>query len=155
MYNRNSAITYAHRWALSRNPAYLDFSALGGDCTNFVSQCLFAGAGVMNFTPVYGWFYRSGNDRTPSWTGVEFLYRFLVSNRGPGPYASLVPRSSVLPGDIVQLAHAGERYTHAALIVSIADDELFVASHSNDAWMKPLSSYAQPIRRFLHIEGVR
>ena len=29
----------------SRNPAYLDFHGLGGDCTNFVSQCLYAGAG--------------------------------------------------------------------------------------------------------------
>ena len=42
------------RWALLRNPAYLDFHGLGGDCTTFVSQCLYAGAGVMNRTPVYG-----------------------------------------------------------------------------------------------------
>ena len=32
--------------------------------------------------------------------------------------------------------------------------DLFVASHSEDAWMKPLSAYRQGIRMFLHIEGV-
>ena len=33
----------------------------------------------MNFTPVMGWYYRSSYDRTPSWTGVEYLYHFLVA----------------------------------------------------------------------------
>ena len=75
VYNRDAAVTYAARWAFSRNPAYLDFQQLGGDCTNFVSQCLYAGSGVMNFTPVYGWYYRTASNRTASWTGVEYLYR--------------------------------------------------------------------------------
>ena len=73
-YNRQAAYDYAKKWALGRNPAFYDFSAIGGDCTNFASQCIYAGAGVMNYTPTFGWFYRSANDRTPSWTGVEFLY---------------------------------------------------------------------------------
>ena len=53
-YNREAAVAYAHRWAYFRNPAYFDYSGIGGDCTNFASQCVFAGAGVMNFTPTYG-----------------------------------------------------------------------------------------------------
>ena len=77
-YNRRRAISYANRWALSRNPAYYDFSEIGGDCTNFVSQCLYAGSRVMNYTPETGWYYISVNERSPSWTGVEFLYQFLV-----------------------------------------------------------------------------
>lgn len=84
-YDEAAAVAYAKRWALLRNPAYLDFHGLGGDCTNFVSQCLYAGAGVMNRTPVYGWYYLTGNNRTASWTGVEYLYRFLTANKGPGP----------------------------------------------------------------------
>ena len=51
------AVAYARRWAFGRNPDYYDFSRLGGDCTNYASQVLFAGAGVMNFTPTYGWYY--------------------------------------------------------------------------------------------------
>lgn len=44
-YNRGKAVAYALEWAMSRNPAYLDFEELGGDCTNFASQCLLAGRG--------------------------------------------------------------------------------------------------------------
>ena len=79
-YNREAAVAYAREWALSRNPAYYDYSELGGDCTNFASQCIYAGAGVMNYTPVFGWYYISSAERTASWTGVEFLYNFLTQN---------------------------------------------------------------------------
>ena len=54
-YRRDLAVAYAHRWAYGRNPAYFDYEELGGDCTNYASQCLFAGVGVMNYTPTYGW----------------------------------------------------------------------------------------------------
>ena len=77
-YDRGAAVDYARRWALSRNPAFYDFSDIGGDCTNFVSQCIYAGAGVMNYTKDTGWYYISSSDRTPSWTGVEYLYDFLI-----------------------------------------------------------------------------
>ena len=50
-YDRAKAVAYAERWALSRNPRYYDFEDIGGDCTNFASQCIYAGAGVMNWTP--------------------------------------------------------------------------------------------------------
>lgn len=48
-YDRNLAISYAKRWALSRNPKYYNFDAVGGDCTSFISQCLFAGSQKMNY----------------------------------------------------------------------------------------------------------
>ena len=68
-YDREAAVAYARRWALGRNPRFGDFSALGGDCANFASQCLWAGWGDMT----EGWHYRSMNERTPSWSGVRFL----------------------------------------------------------------------------------
>ena len=37
-YNREAAVSYARRWALGRNPAYMDYELWGGDCTNFISQ---------------------------------------------------------------------------------------------------------------------
>jgi hypothetical protein len=43
-YDRARALAYAEKWALSRNPAYFSFDGLGGDCTNFISQCLYAAA---------------------------------------------------------------------------------------------------------------
>ena len=102
-YNRDAAVSYARRWALGRNPAYYDFESIGGDCTNFASQCIYAGAKTMNFTSVFGWYYRSSYDRTASWTGVEYLYEFLVNNRGLGPYSSVVSQWEAKPVDIVQL----------------------------------------------------
>lgn len=41
-YDRNSAIAYAKKWALSQNPRYYNFDPVGGDCTSFISQCLYA-----------------------------------------------------------------------------------------------------------------
>ena len=102
-YDRKAAAEYARKWALGRNPAYYDFSRIGGDCTNFASQCLYAGAKVMNFTPVTGWFYINANDRTASWTGVEYFYRFLVGNDGPGPFAEETDLKKLEIGDFVQL----------------------------------------------------
>ncbi len=154
VYLRDKAVEYARRWALGRNPAYLDFNGIGGDCANFMSQCLYAGCGVMNFTPLYGWYYIDSEKRTPSWTGVEYQYEFLTGNKGAGPYAVTVDKYDAVPGDIVQLARTGERYTHSALITAVSGGELYVAAHTFDAWMRPLSEYTHPRRRFLHITGV-
>ena len=148
IYDRRAAVEYARRWALGRNPAYYDFTALGGDCTSFASQCLFAGAGVMNDTPVTGWYYRSANDRTASWTGVEFLYRFLTENAGPGPSAAEVSRERCRIGDLIQLGR--ERFYHTLVIVQ-TEPELLVCTHTVDSLNRPLASYDYDRARFLHV----
>ena len=153
-YDRSAAVTYARRWALGRNPAYYDFQELGGDCTNFASQCIFAGAGVMNYTPVTGWFYRSASDRAAAWTGVEYLYAFLVNNRSVGPYARVVSALEAQPGDVVQLGTRTGRFYHTPVITAVTP-QLLVAAHTFDALDRPLASYSYAAARFLHIEGVR
>lgn len=154
-YNRAAAVAYAERWALSRNPAYYDFENLGGDCTNFASQCIYAGCGVMNYTPVTGWFYITANNRTASWTGVEFLYRFLVNNTGAGPFARVVPRTQVQTGDIVQLGTSEGRFYHSPVVVGVIGNEIYLAAHTYDALWRPLSTYSFDRLRCLHIEGAR
>ena len=67
-YDRKAAVLYAHAWAYGRNPAFYDYEQVGGDCTNFASQCIFAGCGIMNFTPTYGWYYITANQKAPAWT---------------------------------------------------------------------------------------
>lgn len=153
-YDRRAAAAYARRWALGRNPAYYDFTALGGDCTNFASQCLFAGSGVMNYTPVTGWYYRSAADRTASWTGVEYLYRFLTDKRGPGPYARLCGLGELAPGDLIQLGDGTGRFYHCLVVLRPGPDPR-VAAHDYDALDRPLSDYLYARSRFLHVEGVR
>lgn len=39
-YRRDLAVAYADRWWNAGNPAFEEFDV---DCTNYVSQCLFAG----------------------------------------------------------------------------------------------------------------
>ena len=153
-YNRQAAVKYAHRWALSRNPRYYDFEKLGGDCTSFASQSIFAGAGVMNYTPVMGWYYRSASDRTPSWSGVEYLHNFLVNNRSVGPYGHIVQERDARPGDIVQLRRYDSGFYHSPVITA-TEPEILVAAHSFDVIDRPLSDYDYDIARFISIDGVR
>lgn len=153
-YNRTAAVDYARKWALKRNPAYYNFDSVGGDCTNFASQCVFAGAGIMNFTPLMGWYYRSSSDRTPSWSGVEYLFNFLTNNKSVGPFAHIVSEKEVLPGDIVQLGTGSGSFYHSPVITSI-EGEILVAAHTFDALDRPLTSYSYNVARFLHIDGVR
>ena len=108
----------------------------------------------MNFTPVMGWYYRSSNDRTASWTGVEFLYNFLVNNECIGPYARIVSQREAEPGDIVQLGTASGDFYHSPVITAVTPT-ILIAAHTYDALDIPLSSYAYEVARFLHIEGVR
>lgn len=153
-YDREAAVAYARAWALLRNPAYYDFENVGGDCTSFASQCVYAGARTMNFTPVLGWYYRTSRDRTASWSGVEYLYNFLTANDGVGPYAREVSRREAQPGDIVQLGTADGHFYHSPVITAVSL-EILVAAHTNDAVDRPLSSYDAEVLRFLHIVGVR
>lgn len=153
-YNRTAAVAYARKWAMSRNPSYYNFEKIGGDCTNFASQCIFAGAKVMNYTKVLGWYYNSSNDRTASWSGVEYLYKFLINNRSLGPYAREVTGDEVMPGDIVQLGTQSSHFYHSPVIIS-TEPQILVAAHTFDALDRPLSSYIYDKARFLHIEGVR
>lgn len=154
-YDRKAAYEYAKKWAFRRNPKYYDFSAIGGDCTNFASQCIYAGAGVMNYTPTFGWFYISANDRTPSWTGVEYLYNFLVGNEGVGPFAEEVGLDKLEVGDIVQLGRATGDFYHSPVVVRVTDGRIYIAAHSYDAFDRPLSSYNFAKARGIHILGVR
>ena len=153
-YDREAAVAYARKWALGRNPAYYDFENIGGDCTNFASQCIFAGAQQMNFTPVTGWFYSSVSNRSAAWTGVEYLYQFLTTNRSVGPYAHTVPWHLAMPGDIVQLGTATGDFYHSPVIVAVSP-VILVCAHTYDALDRPLSSYKYENIRFLHIDGVR
>lgn len=154
VYDRNTVVAYAREWALKRNPAFYDFQNIGGDCTNFASQCIYAGSKIMNYTPVYGWYYRSLSDRSASWTGVEYLYNFLISNTSVGPYAREVSQEEIQPGDIIQLGRANGDFYHT-LVVTATSPEILIAAHTYDALDRPLNTYDYYTARFLHINGVR
>ncbi|HAJ77877.1 MAG TPA: amidase [Clostridiales bacterium] len=156
MYNREKAIEYAYTWWNKRNPKFYNFDELGGDCTNFVSQCLYYGGINMNYTHL-GWFYKSLNYRSPSWTGVDEFYSFSMNNNyGLGVKCAVSNLKDIKMGDIVQLQLNNENeFQHTALITKIINEDnkknVFITCHSYDAKDKSISSYNYKNIRFLKI----
>jgi len=89
-YDRSAAATYANKWYNSFNSAYPNWHNSGGDCANFVSQCLYAGgekmvgtAGAANATNTSNWFsYGTALDTTKvssSWRGANAFKNYFIS----------------------------------------------------------------------------
>ncbi|MBO5910561.1 MAG: amidase domain-containing protein [Clostridia bacterium] len=153
-YNRELAVRYARKYALKYNAKYFHFNGIGGDCTNFISQCLLAGGGVMNYDKYYGWFYINKDNRSPSWTSVKYLQRFLLSGNNPCFVAKVVPISNLEIGDIIQIRQNPNEFNHSVIITRITPREIYVCAHSNDALDKPLSSYNYIELKGIHIVAI-
>lgn len=153
-YNRELAVEYAQKYALEYNPNYFHFDGIGGDCTNFISQCLFAGGGKMNYDKYYGWFYFNKDNRAPSWTSVKYLSRFLLSESKPGFVVKVMPVNDLEVGDIIQIRQNPNEFNHTVIVTKITPHEIYVCSHSNDALDKPLSSYNYLELKGIHIVGI-
>lgn len=161
-YKRERAVEYALRWALSRNPLFIDFAGVGGDCTNFVSQAILAGSCEMNETPTFGWYIKSPDDRAPAWSGVDEFFDFMtgsgdfppvLSRRGPFGYVTEKRYAEL--GDAVQLADSMGEFYHTLMITGFdPGGEVLVSAHTNDAKDRLLSSYRYADVRFIHIIGV-
>ena len=162
-YNRERAVEYARRWALDRNPLFIDFTEIGGNCTNFVSQAVLAGSCTMNYTPDFGWYYISEDDRAPAWSGVEYFFDFITGtplfreqNGGVGPFATVVEREAVMLGDVIQYANRAGDWYHTVIVTGFDGEEILISAQSDDALDRPVSSYRSAVtKRYLHIEGVR
>ena len=156
-YNRRKAVEYANKWAYKRNPKYYNFDSVGGDCTSFISQCIYAGADIMNYKKHIGWYYNSSTDRTASWSGVEFLYNFLTKNKGIGPRGEKTDINNIQEGDIIQLKLLEERFSHSLVVIDKKGntlDEIYIATHTEDAFYRKVSTYNFKDIRFIHIKDI-
>ena len=154
-YLRDRAVTYAKKYAFGQNPIFGNFRGIGGNCTNFVSQSIYAGACVMNYTPTFGWYYVSLDDRSPSWTGVQFFYNFITENKGLGPFGKEATLDELEVGDVIQLGNDTDGFYHTLLIVGFEGEDPLVAAQTADAYARPLSTYTYDFSRFIKILGVR
>ncbi|WP_202127755.1 amidase domain-containing protein [Clostridium sp. C8-1-8] len=128
-YNRSAAINYARKWAYSRNPDYTNCPA---DCTNFVSQAVYAGAPKMNI--ISNWATTS-LIAGKAWVLVDNFWSFLVNNTGSGPIAmDNTHNLDIDLGDVVQLWNNDEGCYHHTIIITDMDDYggLYYCAHTTD-----------------------
>lgn len=167
-YDRNGAIDYAHYWYDKRNPNYYDFSGIGGDCTNFVSQAFYIGGKMpMGFPDTLGvgtpgWYYLDVWHRARAWVWVDSLYDFIVNdpdNISGGPEGYEVDLNGAIRGDVIQYERTGDSiWDHSVIIVSAEDigyGEMmyWVASHDDDVDNYPYTSFAYNDVRFIRVVG--
>lgn len=164
-YNRQLAVNYANEWWNKANPAYEHYDV---DCTNFVSQCLFAGGAPMNYTGrrESGWWYEGyehGRERWSfSWAVANSLQLYLQSSRS-GLRAETVDSARKLAiADIISYDWDGDTQNQHSAIVTGFDPsgEPLVNAHTNDSrarYWDYKDSYAWSERTrytFLHIPDV-
>ena len=155
MYNRQKVYDYAKKWSYDRNPKYYNYDSIGGNCTNFGSQCVFAGCNQMNYSKNNGWYYINGNNKSPSWTGVEFLFNFLTSNKGLGPKGEVSNINTLEIGDIVQLSFNGTTFSHTLIVIKngLSVYDTLIAAHTDDVFGKSVAQYNFQKYRCIHINS--
>ena len=128
-YNANKAAEYALKHWNNYNSAYANFNPYGGDCANFVSQCLYAGGLPMT----NGWYYYSSNNRSGSWTGCTSMMSYFTNQ---GYTTILKPSASqVAVGDVILYQFEGGDpgiYQHAAIITEIINGQPWICAHNED-----------------------
>lgn len=132
-YNRAAAVDYANRWWNSHNPA---FPVFNDDCTNYISQCLYAGGAPMRGYPNThdGWWIR-GNKWSLSWATTHSL-RWYLGGSKRGLTATQVARPEQLQlGDVILYDFQGNgRWDHATIVTAKTQDGMpLVNAHTNNS----------------------
>jgi hypothetical protein len=109
----------------------------------------------MNYTPTFGWYYVTLDDRSPSWTGVEYFYNFMTGNTDVGPFGTDVSADELEISDVIQLGNNTDGFYHTLLVVGFEGEDPLVAAQTDDAFARPLSTYSYDFSRFIKILGVR
>lgn len=129
LFNVDKAVEYARKYALNYNLDYLTFDEIGGDCTNFISQCLYAGG----LPKTNNW-----HPYSFPWIRVNDLYYYLINNG----YAKEIPMNgSFKAGNIIQFFSKSKGFfAHTGIITKVlpSGDYLYCC-HSYDKLDFPLS----------------
>ena len=139
-YRREAAVAYARQFTSnsSGNACYnnVGFHAIssssGGDCANFVSQCLFAGGIPQNNEWYYRTPYTTSGKRQRYWTGTVSMRDSLV-RRG---WATRLPtRKGLRKGDLVYTYESETSLPHVVIVtedVDSDDAEIIVCGHTRN-----------------------
>lgn len=128
-YDSKLASRYAQKYALSYNSKYKNFGESGGDCTNFISQCIHAG----NIPTTNSW-----KPYSNSWIRVKELYSYLIQN---GLGIDITSTHPYKEGDIIQFyTNKNGYFSHSGIITkALGHGEYLYCCHSYDKLNFPLS----------------
>ncbi len=151
-YNRAAAVAYAIRYAEIPNvDQWKYYEGFGGDCTNFTSQCLYAGGIPFDHvgkSSLEKWYWYSDANRTASWTSSQAFRQYVLLNKtGPGLRAHIGQREELQLGDLVQLEEHGRSY-HTMIVTGYITDpnnpkvivDYLICQHSANFLNIPLST---------------
>lgn len=167
-YNREEAVAYAEQWIGARNGIWADFTGKGGNCQNFVSQCLFAAGIPRDISGEWVWSWtmagshmREDEVTSNAWINVAEFRRYAAENRGYGLAAvTEAPFMEGEPGDVIQMGFPGI-WNHAVLIGSVVRDaegrtiDYLIHSNTSDVKNFPVSAYPIPCQSLTKICGWR
>lgn len=122
-YRRDLAVAYADLYWNKPNPNYEEFDS---NCTNYVSQCIFAGDVPMLYTNRRdsGWWYKGRQQGKEwwsySWAVSRSLAAFLLKSRKQGLNAIEVDSADQLElGDVIVYDWNGDtRYQHTTIVTA-------------------------------------
>ena len=115
-YNRIAARDYAYKYWSSYNPAYTSYKGNGGDCANFVSQCLHAGGIPTDAT----W-----KADSVSWIRASAVPSYMV-NKG---YATKTSYTNATAGSF---AYTSSGAGHAVLVTINDGAKIAYTAHTTD-----------------------
>lgn len=116
MYDRQQAVLYAEKWWNSYNPAFPHFSV---DCTNYISQCLYAGGAPMRGEPVRekGWWCKP-NNWSFSWSVAHSFYWYLKTSTIGLQATEVESEKELYVGDVICYDFEGNnRWDHTTIVV--------------------------------------
>lgn len=127
-YDSSTAVSYAHRYAFDYNPAYSNYNSIGGDCANFVSQCLRAGGLEMTD----GWYWYSYDERSTSWASCSNMYNYF-KNAGYTIIENPSDDELYDGNPVLYYSSSKGRWSHAAICVGHdGSGNALVSAHNND-----------------------
>ncbi len=145
-YNPTNAVNYANSYWNNYNTAYRNYSTLGGDCTNFVSQAVNWGGWQHNggfYLDYHYWWYSPGGNieqwgnkgESRSWTYTNGLYWFA---RYSGRAFSASSWGQFYPGDILQVdkGEAGRQpdgaLDHTYFVTKVDNNNIYLTAHNTN-----------------------
>lgn len=182
-YNRENTFNWAQKYWKNYSTEFINFGKNewdGGDCTNFVSQCIRAGGAENDTKGSHQWYYirKGASAKTDSyswtWSTARGLNSVLLGNYtkkefGPKGMQKVIFGDSAYSndigefinyGDIIQYEFtAGSGIKHSAVVVGMVHNstlnryEPVIATHTFDSWNLPWTKDAHR-SLFVHITEI-